>query len=109
MARSVRYVMGGISPHAARRAGRLRGARHGFALRAMLLRDGIPVSGQRQPPANHAIFVKITMTSTVMQNCGDAEASEGAVLFLCKISCLGLQKHSIYIMYKESMNGWGKL
>ena len=30
---------GGISPHAARRSGRLRGVKHGFALRAVSLRD----------------------------------------------------------------------
>jgi len=55
---------GGISPHAARRSGRLRGVKHGFALHAMSLRDGIPLPDKDNLHQTMQFFVKITMTMT---------------------------------------------
>ncbi len=57
---------GGISPHAARRSGRLRRVRHGFALRAMSLRDGIPLPYGDSLHRIMLSFVKLSLASTVM-------------------------------------------
>ena len=65
VARPARHIMGGVSPHAARRSGRLRGVRHGFALRAMSLRDGIPLPDNGNLHRTMPFLVKITMFSTV--------------------------------------------
>ena len=55
----------GISPHAARRSGRLRRVRHGFALRAMSLRDGIPLPYGNSLHRIMLSFVKLSVASTV--------------------------------------------
>ena len=65
VARPARHIMGGVSPHAARRSGRLRGVRHGFALRAMSLRDGIPLPYGDSLHRIMLSFVKLSLANTV--------------------------------------------
>ena len=57
---------GAVSPHAARRSGRLRGVKHGFALRAMSLRDGITFSDNDNLHQAMQFFVKISFDNTVI-------------------------------------------
>ena len=55
-----------ISPHAARRSERLREVRHGFALRAMSLRDGIPLLYIDSLCRIMQSSVKLSVVSTVV-------------------------------------------
>ncbi|MBR5026621.1 MAG: hypothetical protein IKX48_16280, partial [Victivallales bacterium] len=64
VAHPVRYDGRRALPHAARRSGRLRGVKHGFALHAMSLRDGIPLPDKDNLHQTMQFFVKITMTMT---------------------------------------------
>ena len=65
MARPARYDRRRLLPQAARRSGRLPAVKHGSALRAVSLRDGIPLSGNDRFCRINQSFVKKTMAGTV--------------------------------------------
>ena len=80
----------GVSPHATRRSGRLRGARHVFALRAMPLRDGIPWpdNGNLHQPVQFSAKITYDQHSCVQS------------YYYCSFSCFFTKIFSIAVSFR---------